>query len=67
MQHHKLTDVVTVDPRAAAVGESSIDLRGGEQMTVSDLLKGALIQSANDAADALALVDWRPTSRPSPA
>jgi serine-type D-Ala-D-Ala carboxypeptidase (penicillin-binding protein 5/6) len=55
LQHHKLTDVVTVDPRAAAVGESSIDLEGGEQMTVRDLLKGTLIQSANDAADALAL------------
>jgi D-alanyl-D-alanine carboxypeptidase (penicillin-binding protein 5/6) len=55
LQHHKLTDVVTVDPRAAAVGESSIDLAAGEQMTVSDLLKGTLIQSANDAADALAL------------
>ena len=55
LQHHKLTDIVTVDPRAAAVGESSIDLAGGEQMTVSDLLKGTLIQSANDAADALAL------------
>ena len=55
LQHHKLTDVVTVDPRAAAVGESSIDLRSGEQITVRDLLKGALIQSANDAADALAL------------
>ena len=55
LQHHKLTDVVTVDPRAAAVGESSIELDGGEQMTVEDLLKGTLIQSANDAADALAL------------
>jgi D-alanyl-D-alanine carboxypeptidase (penicillin-binding protein 5/6) len=55
LQHHKLTDVVTVDPRAAAVGESSIGLRSGERMTVRDLLKGALIQSANDAADALAL------------
>jgi D-alanyl-D-alanine carboxypeptidase (penicillin-binding protein 5/6) len=55
LQHHKLTDVVTVDPRAAAVGESSIDLRAGEHMTVHDLIEGALIQSANDAADALAL------------
>ena len=55
LQHHKLTDVVTVDPRAAAVGESSIELEAGEQLTVRDLLKGALIQSANDAADALAL------------
>ena len=55
LQHHKLTDVVTVDPRAASVGESSIDLNAGEQLTVRDLIKGALIQSANDAADALAL------------
>ena len=55
LQHLKLSDVVTVDPRAAAVGEESIYLTGGEQITVSDLLKGALIQSANDAADALAL------------
>jgi D-alanyl-D-alanine carboxypeptidase (penicillin-binding protein 5/6) len=55
LQHRKLTDVVTVDPRAADVGESSVALRAGEQLTVADLLKGALIQSANDAADALAL------------
>jgi serine-type D-Ala-D-Ala carboxypeptidase (penicillin-binding protein 5/6) len=55
LERHKLTDVVTVDPRAAAVGESSIDLHAGEHITVRDLLKGALIQSANDAADALAL------------
>ena len=55
LKHHKLTDVVTVDPRAAAVGESSIELDAGEQLTVRDLIKGALIQSANDAADALAL------------
>lgn len=54
MQHAKLDDVVTVQPDAAAVGESSIDLRTGERMTVHDLLEGALIQSANDAADALA-------------
>lgn len=55
LQHEKLSDVVTVDPRAAAVGESTIDLRAGEQLTVHDLVEGALIQSANDAADALAL------------
>jgi serine-type D-Ala-D-Ala carboxypeptidase (penicillin-binding protein 5/6) len=55
LDHHRLTDIVTVDPRAAAVGESSANLRAGEQFTVRDLLKAALIQSANDAADALAL------------
>jgi serine-type D-Ala-D-Ala carboxypeptidase (penicillin-binding protein 5/6) len=54
-QHHKLSDVVTVDPRAAAVGQSSAYLVAGEQLTVHDLLEAALIQSANDAADALAL------------
>jgi len=47
--------VVTVDPRAAEVGEESVYLRAGEELTVRDLLEGALIQSANDAADALAL------------
>lgn len=55
LQHHRLSDVVTVDPRAAAVGQSSIYLDAGDRLTVRDLLEGALIQSANDAADALAL------------
>jgi serine-type D-Ala-D-Ala carboxypeptidase (penicillin-binding protein 5/6) len=54
MERAKLDDVVTVSPAAAAVGESSINLAPGERMTVRDLLEGALIQSANDAADALA-------------
>lgn len=55
LERHKLSDVVTVDPRAAVVGESTIDVRAGERLTVRDLIKGALIQSANDAAAALAL------------
>ena len=48
-------DVVVVDRRAAAVGESTIHLRPGERVTVRDLVEAALIQSANDAANALAL------------
>ena len=48
-------DVVVVDRRAAAVGESTIHLRPGERVTVHDLVEAALIQSANDAANALAL------------
>lgn len=55
LERRKLRDVVIVDPRAAAVGESTVGLRGGERLTVRDLVKAALIQSANDAADALAL------------
>src|SRR5262249_61979650 len=54
LEHTKPSDVVSIAPGAAAVGESSIGLRAGERMTVHDLLEGALIQSANDAADALA-------------
>jgi len=55
LEHLKLDDVVHVDPRAAAVGQESIELEPGQAITVADLLRGALIQSANDAADALAL------------
>ena len=55
LDHARLSDVVTVDPRAAAVGESSIPLRAGDRLTVHDLIEAALIQSANNAADALAL------------
>jgi D-alanyl-D-alanine carboxypeptidase (penicillin-binding protein 5/6) len=45
---------VTVTAGAASVGESSANLRPGERLTVRELLEAALIQSANDAADALA-------------
>src|SRR5207245_7744357 len=54
LKHARLTDVVTVDRDAAKVGEESIYLRKGEQITVYELVEAALIQSANDAAVALA-------------
>jgi serine-type D-Ala-D-Ala carboxypeptidase (penicillin-binding protein 5/6) len=54
LKHLKPTDVVTVSGEAAQVGESRIPLHRGERVTVEDLLAGALIQSANNAADALA-------------
>jgi serine-type D-Ala-D-Ala carboxypeptidase (penicillin-binding protein 5/6) len=54
LQHARLSDVVTASGRAAQVGESSINLRPGERLTVHDLVEAALIQSANDAAVALA-------------
>ena len=54
LEHAELDEVVTVSKRAAAVGESSIALTPGERLTVADLLRAALIQSANDAANALA-------------
>ena len=54
LERTKPSDVVVVSPFAAGVGESSVNLRGGERLTVRELLEAALIQSANDAADALA-------------
>src|SRR5207253_1324556 len=54
LEHARLSDVVTVRRQAAAIGESTINRRPGERITVRGLLAGALIQSANDAADALA-------------
>ena len=54
LKHLSLDQVVTVPASAARVGGSRIPLHAGEQITVLDLLKGALIQSANDAADSLA-------------
>jgi len=54
LEHARLDDVVTVASQAAAVGESTIDLSRGERLTVRELVEAALIQSANDAAVALA-------------
>ena len=54
LERARLDDVVTVGAQAAGVGESTINLRAGERVTVRDLLEAALIQSANDAANALA-------------
>jgi serine-type D-Ala-D-Ala carboxypeptidase (penicillin-binding protein 5/6) len=54
LEHARPEDVVTVGPSAASIGESTINLRAGERLTVRDLITAALVQSANDAATALA-------------
>jgi serine-type D-Ala-D-Ala carboxypeptidase (penicillin-binding protein 5/6) len=54
LEHLKPSDVVTVTSGAAQVGESRIPLYTSQRISVHDLLEGALIQSANNAADALA-------------
>jgi D-alanyl-D-alanine carboxypeptidase len=54
MENTKKDDVVRVEGPAPSVGESTINLQAGERLKVSDLLAAALIQSANDAAYALA-------------
>ena len=45
----KLGDIIRASPAAAATGEAGIGLLSGENQTLSDLLKAAMIRSANDA------------------
>ncbi|MGD0273800.1 MAG: serine hydrolase [Gaiellaceae bacterium] len=54
LQRLGLNQYVTVSKLATKAGEESAHLRAGERIKVSDLVRAALIQSANDAADALA-------------
>jgi D-alanyl-D-alanine carboxypeptidase (penicillin-binding protein 5/6) len=46
---------VSVAPTATRIGEATINLEPGERVSVRQLVQGALIPSANDAATALAL------------
>jgi len=46
---------VQVSPEAAGIGESTVYLRAGDELTIAELLRATLIPSANDAAEALAL------------
>ena len=55
LERLSLDDEVTVTAAAARVGESSIGLRAGQRVQVRDLVIGALVPSANDAATALAI------------
>jgi D-alanyl-D-alanine carboxypeptidase len=54
LQHLSLDRYVTVSAQATQAGEEGAGLIAGEQILVSDLVQAALIQSANEAADALA-------------
>lgn len=49
-----LRQAVTVSPKAASVGEASLDLRAGEKLTLEELIYGALLESGNDACVAIA-------------
>ena len=54
LEHARPGEIVTVPPRRSRRGGSSIVLTAGERLRVRELLAAALIQSANDAAFALA-------------
>lgn len=54
LEHCDPDDVVEISAESIAVEGSSMYLRAGEKLTVSDLLYGMLLVSGNDAASALA-------------
>jgi D-alanyl-D-alanine carboxypeptidase (penicillin-binding protein 5/6) len=54
LERASVDDVATVSKRTASIGESTINLRPGERVTLGDLIRAALVQSANDAANAIA-------------
>ena len=55
-EYLSLDQVVTVPPEAVLVEGSSMGLRGGDTLSVRDLMAGLLLASGNDAANALALL-----------
>lgn len=60
LERRKMNDVVTVSPDAVFASDdygatSTLGLRAGEQLSVRDLLYALLLQSSNDAAEALAI------------
>jgi serine-type D-Ala-D-Ala carboxypeptidase (penicillin-binding protein 5/6) len=54
MEHAELGDKVTASDYVAAPIESKLSLRPGERLSVADLLRGLMLESANDAAVTLA-------------
>lgn len=54
LQQYEPSQMVTILPEWCGIEGSSMELRPGEKMQVSDLLYGLLLESGNDAATALA-------------
>ena len=55
VENSNLTDVVTIENKAASVGGSRLGLKKNDKITVNDLLYGLMLCSGNDAALALAI------------
>jgi serine-type D-Ala-D-Ala carboxypeptidase (penicillin-binding protein 5/6) len=55
LERAKLNDVFTAVPYEAQAAESRINLEAGERLSVRDLLRALLLESANDAAATLAV------------
>ncbi len=54
LENASIDEVASVSKRTASIGESTINLQPGERVSLGDLIRAALVQSANDAANAIA-------------
>ncbi len=57
LERHRPQQIVTVASLADTVGGSALGFKGGERLTIENLLKALLIRSANDVAYVLAIDD----------
>ncbi len=55
LENANLSDVVTIEKKAAGTGGSRLGLKLNDKITVHDLLYGLMLESGNDAAVALAI------------
>lgn len=55
LEENQLNEVITVPIEATQIGGSTMNLRAGERITLENLMKGLMINSANDAAITLAI------------
>ncbi len=53
-ENGKTNEIIRVTKEAAQTGESSVYLKEGEQRTLDELIRAALVRSANDACVAIA-------------
>lgn len=54
LEHADISDTVTIDERAVGIEGSSAYLKAGEQLCLEELIYALMLQSANDAAAAIA-------------
>lgn len=54
LENMSMNQVITITKSAATIGEDSMGLSEGETLKLSDLMFGMLLQSGNDAAEAIA-------------
>jgi D-alanyl-D-alanine carboxypeptidase (penicillin-binding protein 5/6) len=63
LQENDLQEIVTVPLEATQIGGSTMRLKAGERITIENLLKGLLINSANDAAITLGIHNSESTEK----